>query len=215
MPGTFVPVAEASRQIWAVGEWVLDEACRQAAAWRDAGLSVAVAVNLAPAQLRRPELLRTVAHALRRHDLEPARLELEIDGGLLAREAGGATGRLLGDLAECGVRLAVTGFGAGAPGALRGLPVQTVKIARSLVGRIGRDPDCETTLGAIVDLAHGLGLRAVAEGVERQGQLVVLQHVGCDAAQGFHLARPGSAKAMLDHLRRPHPELRPRWETGL
>jgi diguanylate cyclase (GGDEF)-like protein len=213
MPGIFVPVAEASRQIWAVGEWVLDEACRQAAVWRDAGLSVTVAVNLAPAQLRRPELLRTVAHALRRHDLEPARLELEVECGLLVGESRDATGRLLGDLAERGVRLAVTGFGAGAPGALRGLPVQTVKIARSLVGRIGRDADCETTLGAMVDLAHGLGLRAIAEGVERQGQLVVLQHVGCDAAQGFHLARPGTAKALFDHLRRPHPEL-PRRGAG-
>jgi diguanylate cyclase (GGDEF)-like protein/PAS domain S-box-containing protein len=191
-PGEFVPVAEASGLIHQLGAWVLREACRQAQAWREEGLALAMAVNLSPAQLRHPEGLGAVDEALGASGLDPRLLELEITEGLLVELGGGATGEHLTGLVGRGVRLAIDDFGTGYSSLayLKRLPVQRIKIDRSFVRGIGTDPEDEAVVQAIVGLGHALGKAVVAEGVESEAQLGFLRRLRCDAAQGFLLSRP-------------------------
>jgi EAL domain-containing protein (putative c-di-GMP-specific phosphodiesterase class I) len=194
-PGEFIPAAEASGLVRPLGAWVLAEACRQARAWRDAGLTLVVAVNLSPSELRHGGVLHAIDSALRASGLDPGLLELEITEGLLLEHAEGATDRILHGLAARGVRLSLDDFGTGYSSLayLRRLPVQRIKIDRSFVRDIGTDPEDEAVVQAIVSLGHTLGKEVVAEGVESEAQLGFLRELGCDAAQGFLLARPQAA----------------------
>ena len=197
-PGEFVPAAEASGLIVPLGAWALREACRQAAAWRGQGLALTVAVNVSPVQLRHPDLLDVVDEALAASGLEPGRLELEVTEGLLVESDGGVAARLAG-LAARGVGLAIDDFGTGYSSLayLKRLPARKIKVDRSFVRDIGADPEHEAVVRAIVSLGHALGKEVVAEGVETEAQLAFLRALGCDAAQGFLLARPRPA-AELD-----------------
>jgi diguanylate cyclase (GGDEF)-like protein/PAS domain S-box-containing protein len=190
-PGEFVPVAEASGLIVPLGAWVLREACRQGVVWQQAGAPLTVAVNLSPAQLRHPDLLRTVDGALAASGLEPGRLELEVTEGLLVESGDGVADRIAG-LAARGVGLAIDDFGTGYSSLayLKRLPVRRIKVDRSFVRDIGTDPENEAVVRAIVTLGHALGKEVVAEGVETEMQLAFLRELGCDAAQGFLLGRP-------------------------
>jgi len=194
-PVEFIPAAEASGLIRPLGAWVLSEACRQARAWRDAGLELVMAVNLSPAQLRYDGMLSEVDGALRASGLDPRCLELEITESLLLERSEGATDHVLRGLAARGVRLAFDDFGTGysSLASLKRLPVEKIKIDRSFVRDIGRDPEDEAVVRAMVSLGHALGKRVVAEGVENEAQLAFLQRLGCDAAQGFMLAGPAGA----------------------
>jgi diguanylate cyclase (GGDEF)-like protein len=200
-PGEFIPAAEASGLIRPLGAWVLREACRQARAWRDAGLELVMAVNLSPAQLRHDGMLSEVDGALRASGLDPRCLELEITESLLLERSEGATDHVLRGLAARGVRLAFDDFGTGysSLASLKRLPVEKIKIDRSFVRDIGRDPEDEAVVRAMVSLGHALGKRVVAEGVENEAQLAFLRRLGCDAAQGFLLAGPAAA-AEIGHL---------------
>jgi diguanylate cyclase (GGDEF)-like protein len=213
-PGEFIPAAEASGLIRPLGAWVLGEACREAKAWRDAGLEIVVAVNLSPVQLRHDGVMHDIEGALRASGLDPRWLELEITESLLVERSEGATDRNLRGLASRSIRLALDDFGTGysSLASLTRLPVATIKIDRSFVHDIGRDPENEAVVvRAIVSLGHVLGKRVVAEGVESEAQLAFLRQVGCDAAQGFLLGHPQVA-AEVGHLlgasRRP-PSLLP------
>ncbi len=195
LPGEFIPAAEASGLIRPLGAWVLAEACRQARAWRDAGLELVIAVNLSPAQLRHDGMLSEIDGALRGSGLDPRWLELEITESLLLELSEGATDCTLCGLIARGIRLALDDFGTGysSLASLRRLPVSKIKIDRSFVRDIGRDPEDEAVVQAMVSLGHALGKRVVAEGVENEVQLAFLRRLGCDAAQGFLLARPMTA----------------------
>ena len=202
LPGEFVPVAEASGLIHHLGAWVLREACCQAQAWREHGLTLAMGVNVSPAQLRHPDGLGAVDEALRVSGLDPRLLELEITEGLLVELSGGTTGDQLAALANRGVQIAIDDFGTGYSSLayLKRLPVQRIKIDRSFVRGIGTDPEDEAVVQAIVGLGHALGKKVVAEGVESAAQLAFLRQLGCDAAQGFLLSRPqpvGLLESML------------------
>jgi diguanylate cyclase (GGDEF)-like protein len=201
LPDEFIPAAEASGLIQPLGAWVLREACRQAAAWRAEGLALTIAVNVSPAQLRHPDALEAVNEALRVSGLDPGLLELEITEGVLMETFGQGVPNLLGELAAQGVRLAIDDFGTGYSSLayLKRLPVQRIKIDRSFVRDIGSDPEDEAVVQAIVSLGHTLGKEVVAEGVESEAQLAFLRRLGCDAVQGFLLARP-QAPAELRHL---------------
>ena len=192
LPGEFVPVAEASGLIHHLGAWVLREACCQAQAWREHGLTLAMGVNVSPAQLRHPDGLGAVDEALRVSGLDPRLLELEITEGLLVELSGGTIGDQLAALANRGVQIAIDDFGTGYSSLayLKRLPVQRIKIDRSFVRGIGTDPEDEAVVQAIVGLGHALGKKVVAEGVESAAQLAFLRQLGCDAAQGF--ARPAT-----------------------
>ena len=164
-PSDFIPAAEASGLIRPLGAWVLGEACREAKAWRDAGLEMDVAVNLSPAQLRNDGVLHDIDVALRGSGLDPRWLELEITESLLLERSEGATDGALRGLASRGIRLALDDFGTGCSSlaSLKRLPVATIKIDRSFVCDIGRDPEDEALVRAIVSLGHALGKRVVAE----------------------------------------------------
>jgi diguanylate cyclase (GGDEF)-like protein len=193
-PSEFVPAAEASGLVVPLGAWVLREACRQAAAWRREGLDLTVAVNVSPVQLRHPDLPGMVEEALVASGLAPERLELEVTEGLLVGTEAGVAERVAG-LAARGVGLAIDDFGTGYSSLayLKRLPARRIKVDRSFVRGIGAEPEGEAVVRAIVGLGHALGKEVVAEGVETEAQLAFLRELGCDAAQGFLLAKPRPA----------------------
>jgi EAL domain-containing protein (putative c-di-GMP-specific phosphodiesterase class I) len=200
-PAAFVPVAEESGLIEPLGIWALMTACGQLADWRRAGHRVRMAVNVSARQFRSEHFVEAVGEALRANRIEPAFLELELTESVLIedREKAIATLQRLKDL---GVQIAVDDFGTGYSrlSYLAGLPVDCLKIDRSFVVQTtagGRDA---AIAQAIISLAHALGLRVLAEGVETAGQLDFLREHSCDECQGFLFARPRPAEALLAAL---------------
>jgi diguanylate cyclase (GGDEF)-like protein len=190
-PQVFIPVAERFGMIGALGAWVIDEACRQVRAWLDEGLRIRVAVNLSVHQLRQEDLVPRIERALREHRVEPKLLSFEITESV-AMEDTQATMRVFSELAQVGVLLAIDDFGTGHSSLayLRKLPARQLKIDRSFVSDLERSADALAVVDAVVSLAHALGLRVVAEGVENEAQRDLLLGLGCDELQGFLIARP-------------------------
>jgi diguanylate cyclase (GGDEF)-like protein len=202
-PAEFLPVAEESGLIAPLGAWVIEESCRQAARWADArgGLDpLAVAVNLTARQCAQPDLLSIVRGAVDASGIDPAGLRLEVTEAAVLRDLE-ANVAVLRALRELGLSLAIDDFGTGPSSlaALRRLPVDLVTVDRSLVGGLA-EADGAAVLGAIVALAHALGLSIVAEGVEAGEQAEHLRALGCDAGQGYYFARPGEAAALVGLL---------------
>jgi diguanylate cyclase len=190
-----------------MGEWVLREACRQVAAWR-AGVpgaaALRVSVNLSPQQVVRADLVEAVSGILAETGLPPAALALEItEGGVL--EPGALTVARLEALRDLGIRIAVDDFGTGysALSYLRRLPVDTLKIDRSFVTGIERDPDARTVAEAVVRLGMAFRMAVVAEGIETAEQAHELAGMGCGYGQGYHFHRPLTADAVPAALQRP------------
>ena len=191
-PAEFIPLAESSGLIVPLGAWVLREACRQTRFWRDAGLPhLPMAVNLSLAQCRAGDLAKSTRRVLRATGLEPGALELEVTESLFFSPGNGHLDDLY-RLHTQGVRVSIDDFGTGysSLGRLRQLPVDQIKIDRSFVAGLGHSPDAEAIVCAVIRLGRSLGLRVVAEGVETDAQCAFLRDEGCDAAQGFHIARP-------------------------
>jgi diguanylate cyclase (GGDEF)-like protein/PAS domain S-box-containing protein len=203
-PGEFIAVAEETRLIVPLGRWVIDEACRQAAAWRAQGLpDFGVSVNLSALQLRDPDLADHVAAALNRHQLPHGQLELELTESMVMNDAE-AHLRQMHALRALGVQLAIDDFGTGYSSLayLTRLPIDRLKIDRSFVHRMLSDPNDRAITVAIVALGHTLGLRVVAEGVEREAEAKVLREGRCDELQGYLHGRPMEAAALLAWLSR-------------
>ncbi len=201
-PEEFVVLAEERGLILQLGRWVLDTACRQLRRWRDAGLRPPrCSINLSAHQLVSDAFFADVCHALERHGIEGSALELELTEAVITAQHGRADA-LLSRLQALGVNLAIDDFGTGTSSLslMNRLPAQSLKVDRSFVGRLPEDDAMNVTRGAIA-LAHGLGMRAVAEGVESAAQLQALKELGCDDAQGFLLGRPLPADAFAAHLR--------------
>lgn len=212
LPGHFIPVAEDTGLIVPIGEWVINEACRQGTAWCAAGLpQIPVAVNLSPRQFRQSNLVDTVARAIERHGWPCNLLELEITEGVLMQQTSD-TLKTLEALNRLGVGLAIDDFGTGYSSLsyLKRFPVDFLKIDQSFVRDIAVDPDDATIVTAIIGLAHSLGLTVVAEGVENASQLDFIREAGCDEAQGYHIGRPMPAGQMAEWLlaNRPSGSLR-------
>jgi len=203
-PTTFIPLAEDSGLIVAVGRWVLREACAQAAAWRGQfpeHETLAMSVNLSVKQLRDPGLVEDVASALADAGLDPSALILEITESVLMHDAEDALLRLH-QLKELGVRIAIDDFGTGYSSLsyLRRLPVDILKIDRSFVEGLTRGAEESALARAIVQIARTLSLTTVAEGIEQPDQLLRLKAFGCDIGQGFLLAPPASEEATVEVL---------------
>jgi diguanylate cyclase (GGDEF)-like protein len=185
-PARFIPVAEASGFVVALGDWVLERAVRQAAAWQAAGRSVPVAVNVSALQFRQPDFVERVAAALAASRLPPPALELELTESILVHDADDVLVRLR-SLAGLGVRLAIDDFGTGYSSLayLKRFPIGKLKIDRSFVqGLPGADSDAAIVV-AILQMASALGLRVIAEGVETAAQRDFLRRHGCQELQGF------------------------------
>jgi diguanylate cyclase (GGDEF)-like protein len=193
-PAEFIPVAEETGLIVALGAGVLREACRQTAAWRahhPGGAELRVSVNLSARQLVDADLVGTVTSALADSRLPAEALWLEITESAVMADAEAAS-HTLAELRSIGVHLAIDDFGTGYSSLayLRRLPIDQLKIDRSFVDGLGADPEDEAIVSLILSLARTLRLRTVAEGVETPEQLASLRRLGCDAVQGFHIGHP-------------------------
>jgi diguanylate cyclase (GGDEF)-like protein/PAS domain S-box-containing protein len=189
-PGSFIPLAEETGLIVPIGAWVLNEACATLRRIIDetAMTSLQVSVNVSPRQLQQPDFVAQVRAALDDNGLEPSCLVIEITESAIM-EAGAAA--ILRALKDVGVRLAMDDFGTGYSSLahLRRFPLDVIKVDRSFVAALG-DGQGSSIAGAIVSLAHALGLRTVAEGIEDDEQRRAVLALGCDVGQGFHFARP-------------------------
>lgn len=195
-PDRFIPVAEESGLIGLIGEWVLDEALRQLSEWRRAGYSaLSISVNLSVHQLRDPDLPAHVARALARHGVPPDHLELEITE-TSAMSDPHLTVEVLGQLKATGVQLTIDDFGTGYSSLsyLKLLPVGCLKLDRSFVKDMEIDANDAAICAATISLAHNLGLRVVAEGVETATQNDNLTALGCDLMQGYYFGAPVGAQ---------------------
>ncbi len=197
-PLDFVPLAEENGLIVPIGAYVLEQACAQARRWADATGATApptVAVNLSARQLVDPGLVPLVRGALERSGVDPSTISLEITESVLMGDVT-ASGSVLAELKALGLRLYVDDFGTGYSSLtyLQRFPVDGVKVDRSFVAGLGVRADADAIVRAVIGLAHGLGLVAVAEGVETQDQLDRLIDLRCDVAQGYHLGRPSAAE---------------------
>jgi diguanylate cyclase (GGDEF)-like protein len=192
-----IAVAERFGLIGAVGEWVLDEACRQIRAWEDAGLRIRLAVNLSAHQLRQDDLVQRIRRILAQHRVDASLLTFEITESV-AMEDTNATLRSFAQLARAGASLAIDDFGTGHSSLayLRTLPARQLKIDRSFVADLGQSGDAMAVVDAVIRLAHALGLRVVAEGVETDRQRDILQTLGCDEFQGYLFAHPMDAERL-------------------
>jgi diguanylate cyclase (GGDEF)-like protein len=198
-PDHFVGLAEHTGLIGPLTAWVLTRAMRDARHWWDAGAHVGVAVNLSVANLVDPELPGLVARLLGETRLPPSAIELEITESVLMTEPARAL-RTLSLLRSMGVSIAVDDYGTGHSSLayLHQMPLDTLKIDRSFVASLGEEGD--VIVRSTVDLAHNLGLRVVAEGIEDPETAATLRELGCDLGQGFHYARPVPLAAVMDHL---------------
>jgi diguanylate cyclase (GGDEF)-like protein len=201
-PDEFIPLAEKTGLILPIGEWVLNEACRQMHAWHDAGLCWAVAVNLSLLQFSHPGLVHTVREALERHKLKPHYLTLEITESTAMRDVE-ASLAVLTQLHQMGVRISIDDFGTGYSSLLylKRLPAYELKIDRGFVRNLGHDPEDFAIVSAIVALGHTLKLRVVAEGVETLEQQAFLTRLGCDSLQGFLLGTPMEANQLVEAIK--------------
>jgi diguanylate cyclase (GGDEF)-like protein/PAS domain S-box-containing protein len=195
-PADFIPIAEESGQIIEIGEWVLREACREAASWPG---SLTLAVNISAVQFRRGDLQQTVQRVLRECGIAPTRLELEITEGVLIENVA-RTAAMLRGLKALGVRIALDDFGTGYSSLsyLQSFPLDLIKIDRTFVSNLGEAENSLAIVRAVIGLAHGLGLPVLAEGVETAAQLALLSTEGCDNMQGYFIGYPQPIAAYAD-----------------
>lgn len=187
-PADFIPAAEETGLILAIGEWVLEQACRQVSIWSDATTEpLSVAVNVSARQFRQKGFVAAVASILARTGLDPKYLELELTESLLAETDILNT---LNALSEMGIRLSVDDFGTGysALSYLKRFPIDTLKIDQSFIREVTFEADTAALTSAMITMAHALGIRVIAEGVETATQLQFLKQHGCDFVQGYYFS---------------------------
>ncbi|MFM2066028.1 MAG: hypothetical protein RLZZ584_937 [Pseudomonadota bacterium] len=203
MPDEFIPIAERSGLIGAIGDWVLQRACEQAVAWQRAGLAaLRVSVNLSPAQLQRPDLAAHVQAVLHQTGARGEQMGVELTEGMLMTDVDGAAA-VLRAIKALGVEISLDDFGTGysSLNSLSRLPIDVVKIDRSLVHDVTAATQQVSVTRAIINMAHGLQMHVLAEGVETEGQLSLLASHGCDQIQGYWFSRPVTPEAFEAMLR--------------
>ena len=203
LPSEFIPIAEENGMIVPMGEWILQAACLQNRAWQDAGFPrIRVGVNLSSRQLKR-RLTETISRALQLSGLESRYLSLELTESVLVNHHKEGT-EALHALRAMGLHLAVDDFGTGYSSFsyLKHFPLDTLKIDRSFIREIAIHPDDAAITTAIIAMGHALGLRVIAEGVETDAHLSLLQKQGCDEVQGYLVGRPVPADRFEEHLAR-------------
>jgi diguanylate cyclase len=201
-PAAFVPIAEELGLIGRIDEAVFEAGCRHAAAWVEAGLIEQISFNVSPRDLLDPAFSRKLIGRLARTDLPPTALTVEITETFLLQDLA-LSRRHIERLNAKGIRIALDDFGTGYSNlrALMHLPIQTVKLDRSLISDIAKDSRVAKLVGSMLHAARALGVRIVAEGVEEEGQALMLRAAGCDRMQGYWFARPMPADQMEAALR--------------
>jgi len=193
-PRHFIPIAEETGSIVPISEWIIHEACKQTKHWRDQGFDLQVAVNLSPRQFQQADLVTRILDIVRKTGLSPKYLNLEVTEGSILDNAESAIG-VLRELRQAGVMISVDDFGTGysSLGYLKDLPIDTLKIDKSFINDVTENPDDAALVMAILTLAHNLGLKVVAEGVETDEQLKFLRLFKCDEWQGYLCSKAVSA----------------------
>jgi diguanylate cyclase (GGDEF)-like protein len=196
-PNDFIPLLEETGMIVEIGDWVLSEACRQAAGWREAGHPIGMSVNASARQLDTDEFVDSVRTALQDSGLDPGALTIEITETTLMRNAE-ETALRLAAVKQLGVRIAIDDFGTGYSSLahLQKFPVDALKIDRTFIARLTQDPEGETLIRTLVQLGKALSIETLAEGIEQSEELALLQGESCDSGQGFLFARPLDAAAI-------------------
>jgi diguanylate cyclase (GGDEF)-like protein len=199
-PDVFIPIAEQSGQIVEIGRWVANEACTQAATWRDRGVDIVMAVNVSGRQLDEACFADDIRQVLNETGMDPGALVLEITETALMRDPETAD-TLLQGLKGLGVRIAIDDFGTGYSSLayLRELPVDAIKIDRSFITNLGASHDATALVNMLVELGRSLRITTLGEGIEHEGQLELLQDANCELGQGFLFARPLPA-GQIDEL---------------
>jgi len=193
-PAEFIPTAEETGLIVPLGYWVLDEACRQLNAWHaqyPAELRLTINVNLSTRQSSQPDVVKKISMILKKNELDPRFLKLELTESLIIDESG-STVAMLSELREMGIQVQIDDFGTGYSSLsyLHTLPIDTLKIDRSFISRLGINTKNTEIVQTIFSLAHSLGMKVIAEGVETNEQLSSLKDMNCEFAQGFLFAKP-------------------------
>ena len=190
-PDRFIPLAEETGLIIAIGKWTLNEVCARAKAWEEMGIPpMIMSINLSGSQLMHPEFVRECAAALKATDRKPELFELEITESMVMQNPERAT-KLMDELRAIGIRLAIDDFGTGYSSLayLKQFPVHTLKVDQSFVRDLPHNLDDVAITRAVIAMAHSLNMNVIAEGVERKEQLALLKAEGCDEFQGFYCAR--------------------------
>jgi diguanylate cyclase (GGDEF)-like protein len=202
-PDDFIPLAEQTGLVGQIGRWVLDGACRQAAAWRAEGIELGICVNVSAYQLGRQEFAADVKRALQESGIEPSSLTLEVTETTIMRDVAAACERLE-EVKALGVRVAIDDFGTGYASLshLQRMPVDLLKVDRSFVAALADGDQSRELLEAILGVAQALSLSVIAEGIETSAQMATIQEMGCDMAQGFLIGRP-SPPEVLESLTWP------------
>ncbi len=201
-PMDFIPLAEESGQIYAIGEWVMRTACAQTRVWQEKGNSdLHISVNLSGRQFQQKNLLNMVKGILNETGLKADHLVLELTESILMKDAGEAI-KILEEFNRMKIDISIDDFGTGYSSLsyLKRFPIQTLKIDRSFIRDVMSNPDDATIVKTIITMAHSMRLKVVAEGVETKEQYELLRDLGCDTAQGYLLSRPMSAILATDML---------------
>ncbi|MFC4260302.1 putative bifunctional diguanylate cyclase/phosphodiesterase [Marinobacter lacisalsi] len=213
-PDHFIPLAELNGTIVEIGQWVLNEACRQAAVWASAGMPLRIAVNLSAVQLRQPDIVGTILTTLGRHEIPPGRLELEVTETGFMENLEDAVEKLR-QLNNAGINIAVDDFGTGYSSLtyLKRMPVQHLKIDKQFVQDLLVNEDDTRIANTIIDLGRSLNLAVIAEGVETQEQEFYLRQRGCQIAQGYYFSRPLLPHAFVSFVDSFHGKLEENMEN--
>jgi EAL domain-containing protein (putative c-di-GMP-specific phosphodiesterase class I) len=204
-PMQFIPLAEETGLITEIGDWVLEEACRQNKEWQTKGMPpIAVSVNVSPRQFKDKDLAHRVEEKLRRAGLAPQYLELEVTESLIMHDLDQAIATME-KLKLLGVRLSIDDFGTGysSLAALRRFPVHRLKIDRSFIQHVLTSESDTALASAMISLGQRLKLRVIAEGVETDEQIQFLKENNCDEMQGYYFSKPVAAKDLEPILRSP------------
>ncbi|HEY6916808.1 MAG TPA: EAL domain-containing protein [Allosphingosinicella sp.] len=191
MPDSFIPVAEDTKLIVAVGQWVVEAAMETVVQWQAAGMGQRLTINVSPSQIERSDFFEHFRECLERSGVRPSLLELELTETMVM-QCDDLIVAELAALRRMGVAIAIDDFGAGYSNLsrMKDIPLDRVKLDRSLIHDVDTSDSARTIVSAVIHLVHGLGCEVVAEGVERREQLAVLRAIGCDTIQGYAFARP-------------------------
>jgi diguanylate cyclase (GGDEF)-like protein/PAS domain S-box-containing protein len=201
-PGEFIPLAEEMGLIETIGDWVVEEVARQDQAWRADGLELDLSFNLSPRQLWQPDITEKILSRLEIGGVDPAHVIVEITESTAMTDPD-RTLRILWDLHARGLRLAIDDFGTGysSLSRLKDMPVAILKIDRTFVRDVATDPQAGSMVHAVIQLADGLGMTSLAEGIETEAEWRFLRERGCVLGQGFHFSRPVPAQEILERHR--------------
>jgi EAL domain-containing protein (putative c-di-GMP-specific phosphodiesterase class I) len=189
-PGDFIPVAEELGLIEAIGDWVVRELVYQSQAWRELDIDLSVSFNLSPRQFWQPDLANGILERIREGGIDPAKIVVEITESSAMTDPDRAQA-ILEDLHAGGLRIAIDDFGTGysSLARIRDMPVDVLKIDRSFVSGVDVDPQNQSIVSAFIELARGLGVTTLAEGIETEGELAFVRERGCVMGQGFYFSK--------------------------